>query len=304
MTSISGCVLVAICATLLVSSVAPAVPSRTELEADIDQSLAGRHAASVVVRVRDGRVLAAHDVATLSRRVATPGSSIKPFVLQLLLEKGSVSPDDTIACRRGLTLAGKRLNCSHPPEMQTFNAENALAFSCNSYFVTAAARLKPGDLERRFRELGFAQPSGLLAQSGEGEGRISTTRTLEDRELLAIGVAGIEVTPLEMASAYLQLARLDPRTATGPEKVVLAGLRDSTSYGMGQNAKSRMLSVSGKTGTASDAPNPYTHAWFAGFAPAENPEVVVVVFVERGRGSVEAAELASAIFAAYAGHRQ
>jgi len=299
-----GCALgSAICAILLVSSSAPAVPSRSELEAKIDQSLAGRRAAAVVVRVRDGRILAAHDAATLSRRVATPGSSIKPFVLQLLLEKAMLSPQESIACRRTLTIAGKRLNCSHPPEMQTFNAENALAFSCNSYFVTAVARLKPGELERRFRELGFAQPSGLLAEGGEGEGLISTTHTVEDRQLLAIGVAGIDVTPLEMASAYLRLARLDPRTASGAEQVVLAGLRDSTSYGMGQNAKSHMLSVSGKTGTASDFPNPYTHAWFAGFAPAENPEVVVVVFVERGRGSVEAAELASAIFAAYAEHR-
>ena len=47
----------------------------------------------------------------------------------------------------------------------------------------------------------------------------------------------------------------------------------------------------------------HTHAWFAGFAPAEKPEIVIVVFVNRGRGSVEAAQLAHRIFEAYERHR-
>jgi len=267
----------------------------------MDRTLAGQPAAAVALRVRDGRFLAAHDVATLTRRVAAPGSAIKPFVLQLLLEKGAVSPQESIACHRGLTIGGKSLNCSHPPELQVFTAADALAFSCNSYFVTAVARLQPGELERRFRELGFAQPSGLLP--GEGEGRIAMARTLSDRQLLGVGVAGIEVTPMELANAYLKLAQLDPATASAPQKTVLAGLRDATGYGLARNAQPNELSVLGKTGTASDPPNPYTHAWFAGFAPASKPEIVVVVFVERGRGSLEAAGLARAIFAAYAEHR-
>jgi len=277
-------------------------PFRTPLEQAVDRALAGQDAAAVVLRVRDGQVLAAHNLTTLTQRVASPGSAIKPFVLQLLLEERLVAPRESIACRRGLTIAGKRLNCSHPVELQTFTAEDALAFSCNSYFVTAAARLKPGELERRFRELGFAQPSGLLP--GEGQGRIADARTLAERQLLAIGVAGIQVTPLELASAYVKLARLDRSAASASDQVVLAGLHDSAGYGMARNASPQGLSVLGKTGTASDPPNSYTHAWFAGFAPAERPEIVVVVFVERGRGSVEAAELARAIFAAYEEERR
>jgi len=150
-------------------------------------------------------------------------------------------------------------------------------------------------------ELGFTRPSGLLP--GEGQGRITTARSLAARQLLAIGVAGIEITPMELASTYLQLARLDASSATPAQKVVLAGLREATDYGLAQNAQPGQLSVAGKTGTASDPPNPYTHAWFAGFAPAEKPEIVVVVFVERGRGSVDAANLARRIFQAYEEHR-
>ena len=99
-------------------------------------------------------------------------------------------------------------------------------------------------------ELGFNRPSGLLP--GEGEGRITAAKSLAERQLLAIGVAGIEITPLELAAAYLQLARLDPAGASSPQKTVLAGLREATDYGLAQNAKPERLTVAGKTGTASD----------------------------------------------------
>lgn len=278
-----------------------AVPSSLEFEEGVSRALAGQPAAAIVIRVRDKRVLAAYNLPVLRQRVASPGSVTKPFVLALLLETGAVRPGDVIACRRGLVIARRKLDCSHPPEFTTFNAEEALALSCNTYFVTAAQRLKPGELERRFMQLGFTQPTGLLP--GEGQGRITPARSMESRQLLAIGVAGIEITPLELASAYLQLARLDPSTAPPAQQVVLAGLRAATDYGLAQNARSGQLSVAGKTGTASDPSDLHTHAWFAGFAPAEKPEVVVVVFVEHGHGSVEAANLARRIFQAYEKYR-
>jgi cell division protein FtsI/penicillin-binding protein 2 len=157
-------------------------------------------------------------------------------------------------------------------------------------------------LERRFGELGFARASGLLP--GEGEGRIRAANGLEERQLLAIGAVGIEVTPIELAKAYLRLARVDQGTATGAQKVVLAGLRSATDYGLARGASAEKISVAGKTGTASAENDPNTHAWFAGFAPAQKPEVVVVVFLERGRGSVEATGVARQIFEAYAEQRR
>lgn len=256
---------------------------------------------AIVLRVKDGHVLAVHNPRTVARRIATPGSTIKPFVLQLLLEKGLVRPDEALFCRNNLMIANRRLNCSHAPGLATFNAADALAASCNSYFVAAGARLKQGDLERRLHELGFARASGLVPD--EGEGRITPANTVSDRQLLAIGAAGIQVTPAELASAYLRLARIDPKTADTAGQTVLLGLRRAAEYGLALQAQPAGISVAGKTGTASDSGNPFTHAWFAGFAPAEHPEVVVVVFVERGRGSNEAATIARAIFEAYARHK-
>ncbi len=282
---------------ILLSAFAAAATPKTSLQTSLDQIFAGQPAAAIVLDVHSGSVLATHNVGVLTQRVAAPGSAIKPFTLQLLLESGAIRAQDSIVCRRHLTIGGRSLDCSHPPEFASFEAADALAFSCNSYFVTAAARLRPGELERRFKELGFNRPSGLLPN--EGQGYVDAAKDVSARQLLAIGVSGIEITPVEFASAYLRLARIDPRSANASEKVVLDGLKRATDYGLAQNARLDHFAVAGKTGTASDPTDPHTHAWFAGFAPAEKPEIVVVVFVERGRGSVEAAGLAHKIFEAY-----
>jgi len=60
------------------------------------------------------------------------------------------------------------------------------------------------------------------------------------------------------------------------------------------------MKVAGKTGTAVADEGPWTHAWFAGYAPAENPQIVLVVFLEKGHGGSDAAGVAREIFAAFA----
>ena len=103
------------------------------------------------------------------------------------------------------------------------------------------------------------------------------------------------MTPLELAMAYVRVARW-AGGADAAQRVVLDGLTGATEYGLAQGAQTTRLKVAGKTGTAANAGRHATHGWFAGFAPAERPEIVVVVYVEHGRGSVEAAAIARRIF--------
>ncbi len=95
------------------------------------------------------------------------------------------------------------------------------------------------------------------------------------------------------------MRRLERETPTPAFATVFAGLEASTSYGMGRLARPAGLEVAGKTGTASPTGGRWTHAWFAGYAPAKTPEIVLVVFLHRGRGGTDAAEVAREIFAAY-----
>ena len=72
-------------------------------------------------------------------------------------------------------------------------------------------------------------------------------------------------------------------------------------YGMGhQGAAAPAMKVAGKTGTAPAEEGAWTHAWFAGYAPAEEPEIVLVVFLEKGHGGSDAAAVARQVFDAFA----
>jgi peptidoglycan glycosyltransferase len=71
------------------------------------------------------------------------------------------------------------------------------------------------------------------------------------------------------------------------------------SYGTGGLARISDITVAGKTGTAQ---NPFgeAHAWFVGYAPAEDPKIVVAVLVENvGHGGTFAAPVAKAIISKY-----
>lgn len=61
------------------------------------------------------------------------------------------------------------------------------------------------------------------------------------------------------------------------------------------------VKFAGKTGTAETGRGKQTHGWFAGYAPADNPEIAVIVFVENGSGSYNAAVRAEKIVRAYFG---
>ena len=56
--------------------------------------------------------------------------------------------------------------------------------------------------------------------------------------------------------------------------------------------------VAGKTGTANSATSALTHGWFAGYAPSDQPEIALVVYLGHGRGS-DAAVVARSVFTGY-----
>ncbi len=139
---------------------------------------------------------------------------------------------------------------------------------------------------------------------------------------LAIGQGEITVTPLQLANFYAIIANrgfyIQPNllktinnveqnnankinTNVNPEhyEVIAQGLKQVVDIGTGRRSKIPGISFGGKTGTAQNPHGDY-HSIFAGFAPIENPEIVVAVIVENaGGGSAFAAPITSLIIEKY-----
>lgn len=248
----------------------------------------------LVVDLATGRLLASHRISEAAHTLAAPGSTLKPLLLYNLIASGRWDPDRRIACERKLVVAGRGLACTHPAA-PPFDARQALAWSCNSYFANVARSLEAGDLGPLLR------PTGLLAVTGIAGTTAPTEAAAEFREpanatelqLAVLGVAGIRITPLELATAYRWLAlQMAAHPDTKAALVVRAGIEDSANFGMARQAAAAGVSVAGKTGTAEGAASSQTHGWFAGIAPADKPQVVVVVYLPAGRGT-EAARVAA-----------
>jgi len=252
------------------------VPARALPIADaLALALRGTQASAVVLDTQTGAVLAS----TGKPRRATPGSVIKPLLLEYALEHGIVNPAMEVYCRRNLHIGGRALPCTHPADHPVFTAESALAESCNTWFAELARRFSGPELEASLNDAHLPHTSMGAA-------------TVEQRQLAVLGLVGVTTSPLELAIAYRDLfERMPP---TGP---VASGLQDSVAFGMANSASVLGLRILGKTGTASDLREAWTHGWFAG---GIRGRVVVVIYVPHGDGGT-AASLARKFLQAIAG---
>jgi cell division protein FtsI/penicillin-binding protein 2 len=252
----------------------------------------------LVLDLSSGRLLASRRLKEAARTLAAPGSTLKPLVLYGLVAGGRWNPERRVACDRKLVVAGHLLACAHPPA-PPFDARAALAWSCNSYFAQVARTLEPGELGRVLRPTGLLSVTGLTGKQAPSEAvaEFREPANAEAVQLALLGVEGIRITPLELAAAYRCLAlELAAHPGSNAAEVVRAGLEDSTSFGMARQAGLAGVSVAGKTGTAEGTASTQSHGWFAGFAPAGKPQVVMVVYLPAGRGT-DAARVAAELLA-------
>ena len=256
----------------------------------------------VVLDIASGHLLAASHLPEAARTLAAPGSTLKPLVLYSLVASGRWDPSRRIACTRKLRIAGRSLNCSHPPA-DPMDARQALTWSCNTYFAALAGALAPGQLRAPLA------PTGLLSQTGlapaEAIAVFHDPQTPDATRLALLGVDGVLVTPLELATAYrwlaVRLAAPHPEgtgrpPASAAAQVVRDGLQDSASFGMAGAASLGGVPIAGKTGTASPASGGQSLGWFVGLAPSDAPHAIIVVYLPAGHGA-DAARVAADLLA-------
>jgi cell division protein FtsI/penicillin-binding protein 2 len=267
------------------------------LQDSVDRAMENHPGTFVVAEVSSGKILASNNLRLAATSLQTPGSTLKPFVLMALLDLHRVDPAQKLLCKHKLQIGSERLDCTHPISISELNADDAIAYSCNSYFAQVSIRLSSAELVQAFRRAGFDSPSSLV--DNDATGNIRTPSNPAQIQLAALGDEGIEVTPLELLAAYRKLALRKRNGDIGKYAPIFDGLQHSVEYGMAHAGKVDDMKVAGKTGTAASRKNPRTHGFFVGYAPAEKPEITVVVFVQQGRG-IDAAALAQTVFKEYA----
>jgi len=289
-------------ATVLAFPLRPDESSPTsKLQREVDRAMGKLPGAFVVIDVTSRTILAAHRMDLASLRLEAPGSTLKPFLLMTLLETGKLDPKQQLICRRPLQIGSARMDCTHPAAVAELDTADAIAYSCNSYVAEIAPRLNGTELVALLRRAGFESPTGLVAH--EARGHIKLPPNHEELRLEALGYHGIEVTPLELLEAYRKLALRKRETVLGVDEPVFNGLEGSVTFGMAHAAFVTGMTIAGKTGTSVARNRQQTHGFFVGYAPAENPEIAVVVFLAQGRG-MDAAAVAQPVFSAFARFRE
>jgi len=284
--------------------------------------LGQRSGAILVMNPRNGLVMAIVNERLGVQSSTRPGSIFKIVTALTLLKNGIVNPTDQFVCNGQVELRGKVYRCWLREGHGEQNLLQAIANSCNAYFFQTGESLAAEKLESTARQFHFGECTGINL-ANEDCGKIPEWVSSEERINFIVGQAReLAVTPIQMLALISALANggfyyrpfypnslqafemfrpeLKETIHFGDElRIIKEGLRQSVAYGTSAAAKLSTITIAGKTGTSSEYFGAKTDAWFAGFAPFEKPQIAVVVFLENGRGALDAAPLAGEVFRSY-----
>jgi hypothetical protein len=243
------------------------------------------------------------------------GSVVKPLVGAILLEGNKIPVGYAINCTGHFSIHGKTFYCAGRRGHGRVTLRKALAVSCNCFFFSASAAgyLTQEDVVDYFHRAGLLNPQirALSVQPGV------LPLPHADDETWAMSLVGLysQLPLLGLAQSYTCLVdgRLHPLHVLSGEAppavpvfrestaaTIRRGLEDAAIYGTarpvrGDGALARWKAC-GKTGTTGDGQVGASHALFAGFAPGpDNPQIMLVVFLEGGGEGRRAAALAGRV---------
>ncbi len=268
--------------------------------------------------------------------VYEPGSVNKVITLAGAIEEGVVRPDTTIAVPDNIQVADHRFTDHDPHPVTTWTTTDILATSSNVGTIMVAQQLGKDGIDSYLRKFGFGAASGLDFPNEASDQMLDPADwSGTSIGAIPIG-QGISVTALQMLNAYNVLANdgvlVAPRlidatgTPTGRQRrppsarsrvvsastatAVRAMMAQVVERGTGEKAAVPGYSVAGKTGTARkpladhmpgngylDRDGAYHYvATFAGFLPAEKPELSVIVVLDEPTSSIYASDVAAPAF--------
>ena len=278
-----------------------------------------------------------------------PGSTFKIVMAAAVLETQTFSSSDTISCQGGFQFGRRTYRDWKRGGHGSVDLTKAIAHSCDVYFYKSGNRMGIDTIASYAKQFGLGQKTGIdlpaersgLVPSSEWKKKTKKEPWYPGETISAsIGQGFVMATPIQMAQVVAAVAAdgqlAQPRVvrairhrATGlmeqlpahtPKKIEVSsttisdiqkGLAAVVEEGTARRAKSSLVSIAGKTGTAQvvslrsglEKPIPKEfrdHAWFVAYAPLNRPQIAVAVLVEHmGHGGTSAAPLAKELIEAY-----
>lgn len=261
-----------------------------------------------------------------------PGSTFKPFTIAAGLETGILTGDETYYCGGVLHVGDHDIHCSNRDGHGTQTLKQALENSCNVALMEIGEALGAEEFCRYQELFGFGEYTGIdLPGEGETSGLLYTPENM-DAASLATNAFGqnFNVTMTQLVASFCSLINggnyyephvvkqiqdengnvtenIDPvlvkkTISEETSEVIKDYMLGVVQEGTGSSAAVEGYDIGGKTGTAEKLPrgNGKYLVSFIGYAPQENPEVVVYVVVDEPNVAAQASssyatELASGI---------
>lgn len=249
-----------------------------------------------------------------------PGSTIKPFTMASALENGTLRGNEWYNCTGYRVVSGTTIRCANRNGHGSQSLSDGIANSCNCVLMDIAAAL--GDEEFcRYQEIfGFGQKTGIdLPGEADTSGLLYSPENMGPVELATNSFGqGFNVTMTQMVAGFSSLINggnyyephmvkqiqdengnvveninpvlLKKTISEETSDLLKSYMKQTMTDGTGRNAQVEGYSMGGKTGTAEKLPrgNGNYVLSYIGFAPAENPEVLVYVVIDEPNAETQA----------------
>ncbi len=243
-----------------------------------------------------------------------PGSTFKIITTSAALEEGVVSLNDSFYCPGYITVEDRRIRCHKTIGHGSESFEEGIENSCNPVFIDVGLRLGAENYYSYFKQFGLLDKTNIDLP-GEASTIMHKLENIGPVELATISFGqSFQITPIQLATTVSSLInggnRVTPHFAVASTNVqtgeeteftyeCLSGvcseetsetlrylLEQVVSDGSGNKAYVEGYEIGGKTATSQTLPrseNKYISS-FLGFAPADNPEVLVLVIINNPQG--------------------
>ncbi|MFC1631598.1 penicillin-binding protein 2 [Candidatus Omnitrophota bacterium] len=259
------------------------------------------------------RILNAAEAPLINRAISgiyPPGSIFKIVTAAAGLETAKILPQKEVLCSGHHKIGDRNFPCWNLDGHGNLDIASALAFSCNVFFYKLGLSLGVDNLTYFSRKFGLGQVTGIdlpyeaagfvpskswklktkkerwydgeTANFSIGQGDLLSTPLQVARVVAAVANGGYLIRP-HLVKKVGRVERRDLRLKKETWSVIKQGMAQAVSGpgGTAQRADLPGVRWAAKTGTA-QASFGRAHGWFAGFYPLDQPQILVLVFLEYG----------------------